>query len=424
MARNGTYPQTLILSFSRFILKMRNGGHLVADLIPGRSGLRRFSDLLDHYDDILGSSRHDMVQAYYEEILRLMGLEDAPDPDYFLECYGRMAINSFHILDEDTEGRCAWKKNENSAGLNIFAWRKIFQLLTAPLAGHRLRPVHRSLRHGSQLSPQRLRFVWRCQPDRPDLGRQTPWPQWLRVGGVHKLSGSAQRHEGSKGEAAQAVLLLVRLRPLSGSGLRAGDVLRPMRTVLQGGLRGVRVWPVREKKKREKTAGQCESLSLFFSETLCDRSPARSAAPTWTSGVCPSTRRPARSWARSWTGPNFRWTCSSFAPSCWRSLDSARFISCSFAARSPPSRICWRKSASMATTSPTISWRAPSSTASTWCPATQSTAVTRDGAIKDCTTSRWPSWNSCWGTTRTVEGTCSRRRRSSGWPRGTTDPHT
>ena len=29
-----------------------------------------------------------------------MGVEEAPDPDYFLEVYGRMAINSFHILDE------------------------------------------------------------------------------------------------------------------------------------------------------------------------------------------------------------------------------------------------------------------------------------------------------------------------------------
>ena len=77
----------------------------MADLVPGLAGPRKFSDLLDHYDDILGSPRHEMVQAYYEEILRLMGLEDAPDPDYFLECYGRMAINSFHILDEDSEER-------------------------------------------------------------------------------------------------------------------------------------------------------------------------------------------------------------------------------------------------------------------------------------------------------------------------------
>ena len=84
---------------------MRNGGDRMADLVPGMSRPRKFRDLLDHYDDILGSQRHEMVQAYYEEILRLMGIEDAPDPDYFLECYGRMAINSFHILDEEAEGR-------------------------------------------------------------------------------------------------------------------------------------------------------------------------------------------------------------------------------------------------------------------------------------------------------------------------------
>jgi hypothetical protein len=42
-----------------------------------------------------------MVNCYYEEVFNFMGEEDAPDPDYFLECYGRMAINSFHVLDEN-----------------------------------------------------------------------------------------------------------------------------------------------------------------------------------------------------------------------------------------------------------------------------------------------------------------------------------
>ena len=32
-----------------------------------------------------------------------MGETDAPDPNYFLECYGRMAINSFNILDDNDE---------------------------------------------------------------------------------------------------------------------------------------------------------------------------------------------------------------------------------------------------------------------------------------------------------------------------------
>ena len=34
-----------------------------------------------------------------------MGEEDAPDPDYFLECYGRMAVNSFHVMDENQVGK-------------------------------------------------------------------------------------------------------------------------------------------------------------------------------------------------------------------------------------------------------------------------------------------------------------------------------
>lgn len=32
-----------------------------------------------------------------------MGASDAPDPNYFLECYGRMAINSFNILDDNDD---------------------------------------------------------------------------------------------------------------------------------------------------------------------------------------------------------------------------------------------------------------------------------------------------------------------------------
>ena len=32
-----------------------------------------------------------------------MGESDAPDPNYFLECYGRMAINSFNILDDNDD---------------------------------------------------------------------------------------------------------------------------------------------------------------------------------------------------------------------------------------------------------------------------------------------------------------------------------
>lgn len=72
---------------------------LKADIVPNQMEPRRFQDLLDHFDDILGSSRVDMVNSYYTEIIRIFGIEEAPDPDYFLQCYGRMAINSFNVLD-------------------------------------------------------------------------------------------------------------------------------------------------------------------------------------------------------------------------------------------------------------------------------------------------------------------------------------
>ena len=71
--------------------------------------------MLDHYDDIVsrGSNRLELVNSCYSEIVGLMGEEDAPDPDYFLECYGRMAVNSFHVMDENqvavtTQRRFLW----------------------------------------------------------------------------------------------------------------------------------------------------------------------------------------------------------------------------------------------------------------------------------------------------------------------------
>ena len=89
---------------------MRSGGDRVADLVPGgKDGgyyKRRFRDLLDHYDDIVarGSNRLELVNSCYSEIVSLMGEGDAPDPDYFLECYGRMAVNSFHVCDDNQGG--------------------------------------------------------------------------------------------------------------------------------------------------------------------------------------------------------------------------------------------------------------------------------------------------------------------------------
>ena len=91
----------------RFLLKMRKNGENYADVLPNHVK-RKFADLLDHFDDILNSEgiRSEMIQLYYEEMIKMMGEEDAPNPDYFLECYGRMAINSFHILDQVRMDEC------------------------------------------------------------------------------------------------------------------------------------------------------------------------------------------------------------------------------------------------------------------------------------------------------------------------------
>ena len=59
-----------------------------------------FRDLLDHYDDIVNSvARRSLLEDCYAEIVQLMGEENAPPPDYFLEVYGRTVINSFNVLD-------------------------------------------------------------------------------------------------------------------------------------------------------------------------------------------------------------------------------------------------------------------------------------------------------------------------------------
>ena len=55
---------------------------------------------MDHYDDIVNSvARRSILEDCYAEIVELMGEENAPPPDYFLEVYGRTVINSFNILD-------------------------------------------------------------------------------------------------------------------------------------------------------------------------------------------------------------------------------------------------------------------------------------------------------------------------------------
>ena len=44
-------------------------------------------------------TRLSLVEDSYAAIINLMGEENAPPPNYFLEVYGRMVINSFNVLD-------------------------------------------------------------------------------------------------------------------------------------------------------------------------------------------------------------------------------------------------------------------------------------------------------------------------------------
>ena len=44
-------------------------------------------------------TRLSLVEDSYIGIINLMGEENAPPPNYFLEVYGRMVINSFNVLD-------------------------------------------------------------------------------------------------------------------------------------------------------------------------------------------------------------------------------------------------------------------------------------------------------------------------------------
>ena len=58
-------------------------------------------DLLDHYDDIVlrSNTRLNMLEDCYSEIINYLGVENSPPPDYFVEVYGRVVINSFNVLD-------------------------------------------------------------------------------------------------------------------------------------------------------------------------------------------------------------------------------------------------------------------------------------------------------------------------------------
>ena len=66
-----------------------------------------FRDLLDHFDDIVHSgARRSILDDCYAEIVDILGEDNAPPPDYFLEVYGRTVINSFNVLDPTEQVRC------------------------------------------------------------------------------------------------------------------------------------------------------------------------------------------------------------------------------------------------------------------------------------------------------------------------------
>jgi SET and MYND domain-containing protein len=102
LKKSGKGPTSDIARYLlRAILKIRSGGLSEGDVVPGSSEPRKFFHLVDHFDDILERSDHrtDLIEHIYTEVLDFMGEEDAPDPDYFLSIYGRIAVNSFSIVD-------------------------------------------------------------------------------------------------------------------------------------------------------------------------------------------------------------------------------------------------------------------------------------------------------------------------------------
>ena len=111
----------------RAILKIRSGGLAEADTVPGVEEPRQFSHLVDHFDDVLEHSGHrrDNIEHIYTEILDFMGEDEAPDPDYFLTIYGRIAVNSFSIIDAS---------EQDSIGSGLYLGPSIFDHSCVPNA--------------------------------------------------------------------------------------------------------------------------------------------------------------------------------------------------------------------------------------------------------------------------------------------------
>ena len=54
------------------------------------------------------------MEDSYSSIVSLMGEENAPPPNYFLEVYGRMVINSFNVLDPIDQVNLQWRAIQTS----------------------------------------------------------------------------------------------------------------------------------------------------------------------------------------------------------------------------------------------------------------------------------------------------------------------
>jgi len=126
--RRGKCPTSDIVRYVlRAVLKIRSGGLAEADLVPGTDEPRKFFHLVDHFDDILEHSGHrrDLIEDLYTEILDFMGDDEAPDPDYFLTVYGRIAVNSFSIIDGS---------EQDSIGSGLYLGPSIFDHSCVPNA--------------------------------------------------------------------------------------------------------------------------------------------------------------------------------------------------------------------------------------------------------------------------------------------------
>ena len=134
LQKSGKTPTSDISRYLlRALLKIKSGGLSEADLVPGCSEPRKFFHLVDHFDDILARCGHrkELIENIYTEILDFLGDEDAPEPDYFLSVYGRIAVNSFSIVDGS---------EQDSIGSGLYLGPSIFDHSCVPNAAATFMP--------------------------------------------------------------------------------------------------------------------------------------------------------------------------------------------------------------------------------------------------------------------------------------------